>query len=324
MKHFVMIKKLLVFLVVILCFSAMLIGCGGWSDSAGSPAKETVRVVTDAKGNKVHLPAKPKRIVSLMLDTDELLMDLVTPDRIAGLSHLSDDPGISHIADRSGQVKNKLKGNNAEQILALKPDLVLIADWWSPAVLQTLRDMRTSVYVFKTPYQVADVKEMVKEVADAVGEEERGQAIIRAYDSKIKEIQSKLGKIKHDPPRKVITIAGMGGFGVKGSLYDDMCNYVYINNCQRDLKIDKNAMLPKELIVKADPDIILVPAWDSPGMQKKQSIEELLQDPSLKTVTAVKEKRIRQVSGRCLYCINHNAAESMELLARAVYPEAFQ
>ena len=326
MKNFSILskhRKLAVFMATLWLLAAMLTGCGNLSGNKTAPPDAT-RMVTDAKGNPVRLPLKPKRIVSLMLDTDELIMDLVTPDRIAGLSHLSDDPGISHITDRSGQIKNKLKGNNAEQILALKPDLVLIADWWSPAVLQTLRDMGIAVYAFKTPYRVNDVKETVKEVAEAVGEKEKGEAINQAYEKKIKAVQARLAKFTAGPARKVITIAGMGAFGIKGSLYDDMCNYVHINNCQRDLKIDKNAMLPKELIVQADPDIILIPSWDAPGMQKKQSIEELLQDPCLKTVTAVKENRIRKVSGRCLYAINHNAAESMELLAKAVYPEAFK
>lgn len=46
-------------------------------------------------------------------------------------------------------------------------------------------------------------------------------------------------------------------------------------------------MLPKELIVQANPDLIIVPSWNSPGMQNTQNVQEVLEDPSLKGVTAV-------------------------------------
>ena len=36
--------------------------------------------------------AKPQRIVSLNLCTDQLLLQLVEPERIAALTYLSDDP----------------------------------------------------------------------------------------------------------------------------------------------------------------------------------------------------------------------------------------
>ena len=125
------------------------------------------------------MPVKPQRIVSLTLGTDEILMDIVAPERIAALTYLSDDSGISHISERSIQVKNKIKGNSAEAILALKPDLVLIADWWGLNILDTLREMGINVYVYKTPYTVADVKKTIREVAFIVGEAERGETVIR-------------------------------------------------------------------------------------------------------------------------------------------------
>src|SRR5690606_8616627 len=42
----------------------------------------------------------PKRIVSLNLCTDQLLVDLVAPQRIGALSRLAADPALSSISDR--------------------------------------------------------------------------------------------------------------------------------------------------------------------------------------------------------------------------------
>ena len=309
-----------VLIAVVICIAG---GCGS-SATSDKTAGNSIRTLTDSKGNTVKVSEKPQRIVSMMLDADEILMDLVSPSRIAALTYLSDDPGISHISERSKQIKNRIKGQNAEQILALKPDLVLIPDFWSPTVLQTLRDMKIPVYVYKTPYTIEAVKSTMKEIAGVVGETQRGNELNRELEKRLAKLQDKLVKIQSLPPRKVIAITGAGAYGTKGSLYDDMCSFLHINNCQRDLKLDKSTMIPKELIVQANPDIIIVPSWNSPGMHKVQEIKELLEDPSLKSVNAVKTKNIKAIPGQSLYCINHYIADSMELLAKTVYPEHFK
>ena len=316
-------RKLLVFFTaVLMLFCVIYISACGKNSDSNTGAE--LRTLTDSKGNTVKIVKKPQRIVSMMLDADEILMDLVAPSRIAALTYLSDDPGISHISDKSKQVANRIKGQNAEQILALKPDLVLIPDFWSPVVLQTLRDMKIPVYVYKTPYTIMAVKSTVKEIADVVGEPRKGEEINRSLDERLNRLQKKVISIKSVPLRKVIAVTGAGAYGTKGSLYDDMCTFLHINNCQRDLKLDKNSMIPKELIVQANPDIIIIPSWESPGMHKVQGTQELLQDPSLKSVTAVKNKNIVAIPGQSLYCINHYIADSMEILAKTVYPELFK
>lgn len=280
--------------------------------------------VTDSLGNQVTLPVKPQRIVSLTLGTDEILIDLVNPDRIAALTYLSDDSGISHISERSIQVKNKIKGNSAEAILALKPDLVLIADWWELNILDTLREMGINVYVYKTPYTVADVKKTIREIAFIVGETERGETVIRDFDNRIHAVREKVSGVADGDVRSVIALTGKGAFGSRGSIYDDMCKYACIKNCLRDLKNDDSTNISKEIIIEENPDVIIVPGWDALGMLKVQSIKEILEDKSLQTVKAVKNKDVQQIPGKYLYCVSQYVANSVEILAKAVYPEVFK
>lgn len=313
-------RRLFLLVVAVITFTCLLTGC---------KKKETISTVSlrtwqDSKGNTVQVVEKPQRIVSMMLDADETIMELVPASRIAALTYLSDDPGISHIYDRSKQVKGRMKGQSAEQILSLKPDLVLIPDFWSPAVLQTLRDMKIPVYVYKTPYTLSAIRETIKEIARVVGEPEKGKELIQTFDNRLKQLQVRIEPIRNQPAKKVIAITGAGAYGARGSLYDDMCGFLHINNCQRDLKLDKGTMLPKELIVQANPDLIIVPSWNSPGMQNTQNVQEVLEDPSLKGVTAVRTRSVKALPGQVLYCINHHVADSMETLAKAVYPDLFK
>lgn len=158
----------------------------------------------------------------MTLGTDELLMDLVSSERIAALTYLSDDSGISHISERSGAVEHKIRGTSAEAILALHPDLILIGGWWKLEFLSTFRDMGIPVYVYRTPYTVEDVEKMIVEVAGAVGEEERGQSLREEYHRRIEKVQHRAEREKQ---RSALAIAGAGGtaYGTKGALCMMIC-----------------------------------------------------------------------------------------------------
>lgn len=312
--------KRLIAILVMLIVGAAVLGCAGENTERREAIR--MRTITDSAGNEVTLPEKPQRIVSLTLGTDELLMDLVPAERIVGLTHLSNDAGISHVSERSGAVKNKIKGNSAEAIFELQPDLVLIADWWALNILQTLRDMGIPVYVYKTPYNVNDVEKMIAEVAEAVGESGKGEMLRQAYHERVKQLRLRRGSTGR---RSAVTLSGHGGtnFGAKGSMYDDMCEYAGIENCLKDLPANGQATLSKEYIIEKNPDVILIPAWTMQGMNQVASREELLADSSLQTVNAIREKRIYPISGKAIYCVSHYVAQEIEVLAAAVYPEYF-
>ena len=100
----------------------------------------------DDSGQMVTLAKKPEHIVSLNLGTDEILFELVEPARIAALSYLAADEGLSSIKT-AAEVIPKLKSRNPEAILALGPDLVLAADGIPEEVTATLREAGVPVFL---------------------------------------------------------------------------------------------------------------------------------------------------------------------------------
>ena len=180
------VKKLAVIFICVIIACCSCLGCGN-----DKPENNGTRVVKDAKGYEVKVPAHPMRIVSFSISCDEILLGLVEPERIASVSYLCDDAGISHVVEKSKAVKERIKGTpSVERIMALKPDLVILGDWWTPDSIQTIRDMGISVYVYKTPYTVADIKKAVREIADVVDAKQQGEAVIKEYDAKIAKAQS--------------------------------------------------------------------------------------------------------------------------------------
>ncbi len=308
---------------ICLCVSLLLacVGCG-FLGITGKDA--TLRQVTDAKGNKVEIPVKPQHIVSLNLGTDELLLDLVSPDRIAAVSFLAADEGVSYVAAKSQKIPQKIRGTSAEAIMKLHPDLVLIGDWWNLESLQTLREMNIPVYVYKTPYTLAAVSASLREVAGVVGEKEQGEKLVEAYEKKIQRVRQRCAALPEAGKNKILPFASHGQLGAKGSLYDDMCNCIQVHNVVAPIVgTNTSLVLSKEQIVAAEPDIIVTVVWDLPeGKKLSKSREIILHDPAYATLPAIKAGRVVEVPGKCFYCLSHYVADSLITFANAVYQDA--
>src|SRR5262245_6215272 len=65
----------------------------------------------------------PRRIVSLDLCTDQLMLELAPREHIAAVTHLAADPTVSAIPDKARGLA--ITHGGAEDVLRLDPDLVL-------------------------------------------------------------------------------------------------------------------------------------------------------------------------------------------------------
>ncbi len=83
---------------------------------------------TDGLGGRLTIREAPRRIASLTLMTDEILLDLVPVQRLVAVTAMADDPAISNVAGRIGRAARRLT-LNVEQLLALAPDLLFVASW---------------------------------------------------------------------------------------------------------------------------------------------------------------------------------------------------
>ena len=79
----------------------------------------------------------PGRVVSLNLCLDQLALAMAAPGQLVGVSDLSHDSRISprwREAQALPQVRKR-----AEEILALRPDLLIVDDFLTPSLRKTLR-----------------------------------------------------------------------------------------------------------------------------------------------------------------------------------------
>lgn len=279
--------------------------------------------VTDSQGVTVKLPARPQRIVSLSIATDEILMELVPIDRIAAVTYLADDSGISNITEEAKQVNTKIRAN-AEAVIALNPDLVLIADWQPKELVQSMRDAGLPVYVFQSARNIEQVRKNITDIAAVVGEPDKGAALVLRMDSMLAEIAARVEKIPDTDRQVVARFSNMGGSGGIGSTFDDICRHAGVKNAAAMAGLDMNGTLTKEQLIKINPDLILLPTWDYTGKQDFNKYKEEIQsDPGLQTVKAVQQRRLVQVPDRYLFCTSHHIVKGVLGVAQASYPQLF-
>jgi len=297
----------------------------GCSESNAVSTSTEVHEITDTMGNVIKVPIKPQRIVSLNLGTDEILIDLVKPERIIALSYLAEDEGISSIVDKAKKINQKLNDKgNVEAIIALKPDLVLMSDAVSADVGSTLREMGIHVYISKTPATIEETKARVLDLAKVVDEPEKGQALVADMEDALTEVNKRLASITEDKQKKIIAFSFSGAFGRKTALFNDMCVQAKVFNGAGETGLEKGEVLSKEQIIKINPDIFLLPTWNTKKQSADSYREEILSDPAYQDVKAIKNNRLIYVSDRYRYCVSQYVTDSVRQIAKAVYPECFK
>ena len=311
-------KKMFIVSLLVSYTLLLINGCASHSQSNKSTVGYEVQ---DSQGYIVKLPKKPIRIASLALGADEIIVGLVSMERILALTYLADDPGISNVAEQAKLVPNKVKAN-PETIIALQPDLLFIADWQPVELIQILREAGIPVYVYKTPKTIADVKLVIYEIAHAVGEEKRGQEMVAQMEQQLLMVQKSLEKVSKGERRTVVLFSLMGGIGGQGSLFDDICQYAGVINGASKVGVGKNEIMSKEQIVKANPDVLIMPMWDYSGkIDINQFKSEIQADPAFQTLTAIRQQQLVMIPDRHLSCTSQYIVQGVADVAKAAYPQ---
>lgn len=291
---------------------------------ATSPVEEEFPlIVIDAKGTEVKISAKPEKIISLTLTTDEMLLSLVDKNRITALSHLSDDPGLSNVVNEAADISVKAK-LELESLIALQPDLIIVADWTDENAVSQLRDSNITVYSLATPNSINEVKDAVLKVSELVGEKDRGLEVINWMDQKLNVVDSKVSTLKEDERLRVLSCDSFFyTYGI-GTTFDDISEKAGIINLASDEGMIMWQEISKEIIVELNPDVLLLPSWSYEGFDAVQFTKEFKNDKSLATIKAIKNDRVYNLPEAHMTTTSQNIVLGVEDVAKAVYPQLFE
>lgn len=320
-------------LCILLMLLAALLACGCAKTpppqpAASAQAESSYSVVDDA-GRTLHFAHKPQRIVSLTYGTDEILTDLVDIKRIVGYSRWAGDSEISFITKDQAYTVGRKVNENTEAVFALHPDLVVVSVATSSDLVSSLEGLGVPVYISRSPHNYQEMCAKIIGIAHAVGEPDRGRAMVRQMDLQLQALETRLNKVPASQRRVAIAFNFTSAMGRKGDLLDSMLTMAHVINgaaiaAENTEGKPKGQTISKEQVVRINPDIFLLPTWNYNNKQDVQGYAyAVMNDPAYKNVRAVQNKQLKFVSDKYRYVSSQHIVDAIENIARAVYPEIF-
>lgn len=213
-------------------------------------------------------PARPpQRIMSLTVCTDELLMDLAPPSRIASISYLSGEKAALKLWPEAGRLS--LNHNSAEEIVAEKPDLVLTLAYASTDLRALLQKSGIRFLEVPEAEDFNQIRAVTRMVGDAIGERPRAEQLIARMDTTLRELAV-------TKPKQVIRVVGWGGGGfVPGG--DTLFNAVIEAAGGRNISAH-DGYYDVESLIAAKPDILAFADdyVDTPSLRRDQNDHPVL------------------------------------------------
>jgi iron complex transport system substrate-binding protein len=222
----------------------------------------------------------PRRIVSLNLCTDQLLMALVPAQRIASITWLSrseGDPALLPLA-------RHLPANrgSAEEVLALRPDLVIAGRFTTGTTRALLRRVGVPLLEVDAVNDWEGIRRITREVAAAVGATARADELLRQMDTELAQLRSRL-------PAVPVRAIGWGGAGddVPGS--DTLFNTILATAGAVNLAARSGARSSFDLeqVLHARPQVLLRGAsyGSKPALRNEVAHHRVLRAlPDLRTI----------------------------------------
>lgn len=195
--------------------------------------------------------AEPRRVVSLNPCLDVILVHVADRSQVAAISHYSRQASSSSIGPAAAAYPFTYE--TAEEVLALRPDLVLTGRHSSPATRSALDRLGVRTELFAVPDTVADSLVQVRQVARAVHRPEKGEALVT-------QIEAALAAATPPPgtPRLTAVTYQAGGFATApGTMMDEMMRRCGLDNAAARYGLKRTGNIPLELLIADPPDVLL-------------------------------------------------------------------
>lgn len=197
--------------------------------------------------------AEPRRIVSLGLCTDQLLLLLAERGQIASLSSWAADKNMSYLADAVGDIP--LNRASIEEILRFEPDLVVASDFVAWDTVAFLRQLGVTVRQLPVATSVEEIFAQIDEFGAWTGHP--GKA--RALRARMRERLAAIEKRYAGRPVKSVIVYAPNGFTIgAGTLEHDLFVRAGYRNLAAEMGIDGFRPISLETLVAADPDVLQI------------------------------------------------------------------
>jgi len=228
--------------------------------------------------------AKPQRIVSLNLCADQLLMALLPPERLIAITPLAANPEASYLYQKAAQYHQH--SSRIEEIMALKPDLIVAGEFTAQPTNQLLEELGYKVIKLGLPINSDGIFQQVRFLGQQIGEPARAEALVLAMHKQLANI---IGA-QHKRSQRAAVYYANGFTAGQQTIVNEILTMAGLRNIAAELNLDYVAPLSLESLLASKPDILLL------GRSNKNTnslAHQILQHQAIDRYAALKQvKRI--------------------------------
>jgi iron complex transport system substrate-binding protein len=275
--------------------------------SAQTPAGSMI----DALGRRVRFTAVPERIISLSPGVTEILFAVGAGARVVGVTEYCNYPPETASRTKVGGFSGITV--NVEQIVMLKPDLVIVSGEMHERVIALLDGLGIASFAVE-PSTFDEVYAAIETIGRITGHESGAARVVAAMRAKIMRAQTQrrnrerpavFWELADDP------LMSTGG----GTFINEAISLAGGKNIFEDL----NERWP---IVSAEQVLLRRPAWILAGDDHGAVIEPraLARRPGWAALPAVRDNRVALVNADMLYRYGPRLADAVLAIAALLFP----
>jgi len=267
-----------------------------------------VDYVFDDLDRLVAINGTPQRIVSLAPSNTEILFALGLEEKVVGVTDWCDYPPEALEKEKVGSYDTP----DIEKIVALTPDLILVAYGTTMDVINNLIGLGLTVFGIKTT-DLDDVLNDIKTVGEITDKEVEAQALTSEMESRIQAVTNQTEELEqrprvfyivwHDP----LWTAGSGTF-----IHELIEKAGGVNICQN---ITGYTTISIEEVVARNPEVIITSEW---------SYDWAMNATELASTNASQEGRIYQGDDDLVQRPAPRLVKGLEWFAYFIHPEIFE
>jgi iron complex transport system substrate-binding protein len=214
----------------------------------------------------------PQHVMSLSMCTDDLLLELLPPERIASITYYSRDPSNSYQWPQAAKLR--VNTGTIEEVLAEKPDLVLAGTYTTPAARSLLKMLNLPLVEVSPAVDFEEIRAVTRQVAHVLHRDAVAEALIAKMDATLQELAA-------SKPPQTIRVAAWGEGGSipgKGTLFDSILRAAGGINIAASIDSAGYTSFDVEQLLMAHPDVLAYASHitATPGLNTELALHPLI------------------------------------------------
>ncbi len=248
-------------------------------------------------------PDPPRRAVSINLCADVFLLHLAAPEQIASLTFLAASSPLSPVTEAARDIP--VNRAEIEEVLALKPDLVVAHGYGNAALVANLKRLGLPVFMLAPPTSLAVVETEIQRLATVLGRQAAGQALLGRYQDNLRSLER-----EGLSSRPVLAVYGPNGItSGPGSLLHDVLTRTGFDNLAPRLGIGSVGTLRMESLLTHTPDALL---FSDSGTHINSLARQKMHHPALRRLAQTRPSL--RLPGKLWTCGGPEVFEAMDAL----------